>query len=265
MRAIKNKNGFTLIELLVVIAIIGILAAMLLPALSSAMERARRISCLGNCKQMGLGSILYAEDDSRGWLTGSIKVGATAQQTASLQHDDDDLNWLHGFGPNYSSYIPTLKTFVNPSTKNAVDATRRYIDINPLNGNQVVKLQDLDNTATRDATSGGHSYEVFGSWYNSPTFTKKTLKNVGVYTHQNNPLLGTRSSTSETFIIFDAMEPHATDYPWQNFPNPYWGHGKDGGHVVFADGHAEWIKRANWNQAYVRSEDPVGVPLTPYY
>src|SRR5208282_1513141 len=60
---ISKHNGFTLIELLVVIAIIAILAAMLLPALASAKSKAKRIQCVNQMRQLGLGITMFTGDN----------------------------------------------------------------------------------------------------------------------------------------------------------------------------------------------------------
>ena len=88
------NRAFTLIELLVVIAIIGILAAMLLPALNKAREKANAVSCLGNMKQWGLAIGMYADD----WDVNMPYEGVNAD----ICQDKNNYAWFNILAPYIS-------------------------------------------------------------------------------------------------------------------------------------------------------------------
>ena len=80
----RPARAFTLIELLVVIAIIAILAALLLPALSAAKEKGRRILCAGNLRQIGLACTSYANDNAEYYPKAAYNGGWSAQNPFQL-------------------------------------------------------------------------------------------------------------------------------------------------------------------------------------
>ncbi|HPO14128.1 MAG TPA: type II secretion system protein [Candidatus Hydrogenedentes bacterium] len=137
-RPVRRRSGFTLLELLIVIAVIGILAAILLPALARAREASRRCSCMSNLSQLGMALQMYAEENNRmlPWSGGNNN----AECLMTL----------------YSNYTSTPKIFICPS-----DAQQHMDDFDEDSGLKI-------NTEIERPASLRASYEYLGAFTPEP-------------------------------------------------------------------------------------------------
>ncbi len=165
-RKARPRSGFTLMELLFVIAIIGILAAILLPALARAREAARRSSCMSNLCQLGMALRMYADENNRElpWSGGNDNA--------------ECLRYL------YSNYGLALGNFICPS--DAQQNMHGFYD-----GNDVLQINtDIERDGSLRA-----SYEYLGAFTYAPIVLPHPSKD-----GSRTPVVWDRSTANPSFF-----------------------------------------------------------------
>jgi prepilin-type N-terminal cleavage/methylation domain-containing protein len=223
MKPGKISEAFTLIELLVVIAIIAILASLLLPVLTRAQERARRMQCLNNLRQFGLAAILYGHDNRDFVPQHAIEGGWWLWDLPRPTRDALTNNAVR----RETFYCPSVRASVK-----AFDPAVAWWDLDII-GYGWLGVR-LDSTGRQpDPTQNSPSYILPGK-----QFISKFIGNANAAQAELivDPLLSVAGTT-------DFTKPNSGLTPDGRHHNPHMlGQDPAGGNAFYLDGHSAWVK-----------------------